>query len=49
MASVPRDIQLRQIEHFWKADPDYGNGVAEGLGVTTQLEAIEETTARAAI
>ena len=25
MASVPRDIQLRQIEHFRKADPDYGN------------------------
>jgi catalase len=45
MASVPCDIQLRQIEHFRKADPDYGNGVAEGLGVTTQLEAIEETMA----
>ena len=45
MASVPRDIQLRQIEHFRKADPDYGNGVAEGLGVTTPLEASEETTA----
>jgi len=45
MASVPRDIQLRQIEHFRKADPDYGNGVAEGLGVTTPLEASEEKTA----
>jgi hypothetical protein len=45
MASVPRDIQLRQIEHFRKADPDYGNGVAEGLGVTTLLEASEEKTA----
>jgi catalase len=44
MASVPRDIQLRQIEHFRKADPDYGNGVAEGLGVTTPLEVIEEMT-----
>jgi len=45
MASVPRDIQLRQIEHFRKADPDYGDGVAEGLGVATPLEASEETTA----
>lgn len=44
MTSVPRDIQLRQIEHFRQADPDYGNGVAEGLGVTTPREAIEETT-----
>jgi catalase len=44
MASVPRDIQLRQIEHFRKADPEYGNGVAEGLDVARQLEALEETT-----
>jgi hypothetical protein len=49
MASVPRDIQLRQIEHFRKADPDYGNGVAEGLGITTPLEAIEETIALRAL
>jgi catalase len=33
MASVPREIQLRQIEHFRKADPDYGKGVAQGLGI----------------
>ena len=49
MASVPRDIQRRQIEHFRKADPDYGHGVAEGLGVTTPLEASEETTALRAL
>ena len=45
MASVPRDIQLRQIAHFRQADPEYGNGVAAGLGITTPIEAIEETTA----
>ncbi len=33
MASVPRNIQLRQIEHFYKADPAYGEGVAKGLGI----------------
>lgn len=32
MASVPEDIQRRQIEHFAKADPAYGAGVAERLG-----------------
>jgi catalase len=31
MKSVPKDIQLRQIEHFRKADPEYGAGVTEGL------------------
>ena len=33
MQSVPKEIQLRQIEHFLKADPRYGQGVAEGLGL----------------
>lgn len=44
MASVPRDIQLRQIEHFRRADPAYGNGVAAGLGLPTEIEPIEITT-----
>lgn len=33
MRDVPRDIQLRQVGHFYKADPDYGAGVAQGLGL----------------
>ncbi|MFT4173659.1 MAG: catalase [Rhodocyclaceae bacterium] len=33
MASVPRDIQLRQIEHFAQADAAYGAGVAKALGL----------------
>jgi catalase len=33
MKTVPRDIQLRQIDHFRKADKDYGNRVASGLGL----------------
>ncbi|WP_420225963.1 catalase [Pigmentiphaga litoralis] len=33
MMTVPRDIQIRQIAHFTKADPAYGAGVAQGLGI----------------
>jgi catalase len=33
MASVPRDIQLRQICHFFRADPAYGMGVAKALNL----------------
>ncbi len=33
LKSVPRFIQIRQLGHFYKADPDYGAGVAAGLGI----------------
>jgi len=33
MQSVPRHIQERQLQHFYKADPQYGKGVAQGLGL----------------
>ncbi|MFC0335710.1 catalase KatA [Paenibacillus sepulcri] len=34
MAPVEKDeIKLRQIGHFYKADPEYGRRVAEGLGL----------------
>ncbi len=33
MGSVSREVQLRQIAHFLRADPAYGAGVAAGLGV----------------
>lgn len=33
MASVPREIQMRQICHFFRADPAYGAGVAKALGI----------------
>ena len=33
MRDVPRFIQIRQIGHFMKADPAYGKGVADGLGI----------------
>lgn len=28
------EIKLSQIGHFYKADPEYGRRVAEGLGLT---------------
>ena len=34
MKTVPREIQERQIRHFFKADPTYGEGVAKGLGLS---------------
>lgn len=35
MKPVERDdIKLRQIGHFYKADPEYGQRVAEGLGLS---------------
>ncbi len=33
MGPVPREIQIRQTRHFYKADPAYGEGVAAGLGI----------------
>lgn len=33
MQGVPRFIIERQLEHFTKADPAYGAGVAQALGM----------------
>ncbi len=33
MREVPRRIQEKQLGHFYKADPAYGEGVALGLGL----------------
>jgi catalase len=33
MTGVLREIQVRQVEHCYKADPNYGVAVAEGLGL----------------
>jgi catalase len=32
------EIKLRQISHFYKADPEYGTRVAEGLGLEVPEE-----------
>jgi catalase len=41
MRGVPEAIQLRQIDHLAKADPAYGRGVSERLGLTGRLQAAE--------
>ncbi|HXC89654.1 MAG TPA: catalase [Stellaceae bacterium] len=41
MQGVPEHIQLRQVAHFAKADPAYGAGVAERVGLATRLQAAE--------
>ncbi|MFJ7753137.1 catalase KatA [Peribacillus muralis] len=33
------EIKLRQIGHFYKADPEYGTRIAEGLGLAVPQEA----------
>jgi catalase len=38
MAQVPREIQLRAICHFFRADPAYGIGVAKALGLDLEKE-----------
>ncbi len=39
MEGVPERIKMRQIVHFYKADPEYGKGVAQKLGL--QPDAID--------
>ncbi|MEO8397382.1 MAG: catalase, partial [Chloroflexota bacterium] len=38
MTGIPTYIQERQIVHFYKADPAYGRGVAQGLGLQVPAE-----------
>jgi catalase len=33
ITGVPREIQIRHIGHCLKADPAYGKGVADALGI----------------
>lgn len=33
MQQARREFQIRQIGHFLRADPDYGQRVADGLGI----------------
>ena len=34
MAGVTADVVDRQLQHFYKADPAYGEGIAKALGVS---------------
>jgi len=35
-----RDIQIRQIRHFYQADPAYGEGAAKALGIDLKSEVL---------
>jgi len=48
MKTVSRRIQELQIRHFYKADPAYGTGVAEGLGFKIEEVMADERTVVAA-
>jgi len=48
MRTVPRRIQELQIQHFYKADPAYGTGVAQGLGLNIREIVAAETAGVAA-
>jgi catalase len=41
MGDSPRPIQERMIAHWYKVHPDFGRGVAEGLGIGAQQQAAE--------
>lgn len=45
---VPRRIQELQVRHFYKADADYGTGVAKGLGLNIEDVVAERASASAA-
>jgi catalase len=36
LSNAPRNIQERQLCHFFRADPAYGGGVAKTLGIYVQ-------------
>ncbi len=42
LGSVPEYIQQRQLQHFYKADPAYGKGVADAIGVKISETEAEE-------
>jgi catalase len=43
LKETPKRIQELQVQHFYKADPDYGTGVARGLGLDiTKIAGLEE-------
>ena len=43
--NTPEAIQLRQICHFFRADPAYGQGVAKALGIELRENLLQEIMA----
>lgn len=34
LSQAPRHVQQRQLCHFFRADPAYGEGVAKAIGIS---------------
>jgi catalase len=46
LGGAPKEIQIRHIRNCWKADPAYGKGVADALGLSeSDLPEINQETA----
>ena len=45
LGQARREVQMRQLCHFFRADEDYGKRVADGLGIDASevMEAIEHS------
>jgi catalase len=48
LKQVPQRIQELQVQHFYKADPAYGTGVAKGLGLDVEAVVGKEMATSAA-
>jgi catalase len=48
LSQTPKRIQELQVQHFYKADPAYGTGVAKGLGLDIDAIVSKRTAASAA-
>ena len=48
LKQTPRRIQELQVQHFYKADPAYGTGVAKGLGLDVEAVAGKKLATSAA-
>jgi catalase len=47
LKDTPVRIQELQVQHFYKADPAYGGGVAKGLGLDINAVVSKKATAAA--
>jgi len=48
LGNAPKRIQELQVQHFYKADPAYGSGVAKGLGLDVEAVIGKQSAASAA-
>lgn len=42
MKPAKREFQLRQLPYFYKANPEYGTRIAQGLGIDIEKEVFNQ-------